>query len=168
MSENDKELNELKAEQLKKRLKAKGLKITIQRLLVLRVLSETRGEHLTAEEVFYKASELHPGIGLATIYRTIQLLTQLGLVDRINLDDGSARYEINDAEDETGKRHRHHHLICLNCGKIIPFEKDLLEELERNVSETTGFQIVDHEVRLYGYCSDCAEAEGVNNTEEIN
>ncbi|XME02781.1 Fur family transcriptional regulator [Lachnospiraceae bacterium C1.1] len=167
MSENEKGFNELKAEQLKTRLKEKGLKITIQRLLVLRVLSENEGEHLTAEEIFDKTCELHPGIGLATVYRTIQLLTQLGLVDRINLDDGSARYEINDADEENGKHHRHHHLICLNCGKIIPFEKDLLEELERNVSETTGFQIVDHEVRLYGYCSDCAgTVKKKDNTEE--
>ena len=126
MSDNDREFNELKAGQLKTKLKAKGLKITMQRLLVLRVLTENEGEHLTAEEIYAKTCELHPGIGLATIYRTIQLLTQLGLVDRINLDDGSARFEINDADEKSGKHHRHHHLICLNCRKIIPFEKKCL------------------------------------------
>ena len=148
-----------RTEQLKTRLKAKGLKITTQRLLVLRVLMDNAGEHLTAEEIYAKTCELNPGIGLATVYRAIRLFTQLGLVDRLNLGDGFARYEISDADEEKGKHHRHHHLICLNCGKIIPFEKDLLEELERNVSETTGFQIVDHEVRLYGYCSECSKAE---------
>ncbi|MCR5525796.1 MAG: transcriptional repressor [Lachnospiraceae bacterium] len=151
-------------EQLKARLKEKGLKITSQRLLILRILTEARGAHLTAEEIYRKTCELGLGIGLATVYRSIQLLVQLGLVDRINLDDGNARYEISDIDESVGAHHRHHHLICIKCGNIIPFEKDLLDDLELNVSETTGFRIVNHEVRFYGYCAECAKKMDEGNT----
>ena len=96
----------------------------------------------------------YPEIGLATVYRTIQLLNELNLIDRINFDDGYVRYEMGRTQ-ERGNRHHHHHLICIKCGKVISFQDDLLEELEDKITVTTGFQIVDHEVKLYGYCVEC-------------
>jgi Fur family ferric uptake transcriptional regulator len=72
----------------------------------------------------------------------------------MNLDDGYVRYEIGDiGKNET--RHHHHHLICLTCGKVISFEDDLLEDLEKKIAITTGFSVQDHEVKLYGYCKEC-------------
>ncbi|MCR5776833.1 MAG: transcriptional repressor [Lachnospiraceae bacterium] len=136
-------------------LKKKGLKTTAQRLLVLRVLRINRGKHLTAEDVHMQTCEINPAIGLATVYRAIRLFTQLGLVDRLNLGDGFARYEISEMALGEEKHHRHHHLVCLNCKKIFSFEKDFLEDLEKNVMDTTGFKVTDHEVSLYGYCKDC-------------
>ena len=100
-------------------------------------------------------------IGLATVYRTVQLLLELELIDRINLDDGFARYEIGDTQERA--RHRHHHLICLRCGSVSAFQKDMLEALETGVEAALGFRVTDHEVKLYGICRDCLEKEKEQN-----
>lgn len=141
-------------EQFRQLLKDKGLKITNQRLLVLEALASCPDRHLTAEEIYEMVKAGYPEIGLATVYRTIQLLLELHLIDRINLDDGFVRYEIGNMGLGTAKHH-HHHLICINCGKVISFKDDLLEELENKITETTGFHVVDHEVKLYGHCAEC-------------
>ncbi len=135
-------------------LKDKGLKVTNQRLLVLEVLADHRDKHMTAEDIYELVKEDYPEIGLATIYRTVQLLREMQLVDRINLDDGCLRYEISDLCDGETKHH-HHHLICKTCGKVVPFEEDLLDELERLVEQETGFQVSDHELKFYGQCEEC-------------
>ncbi|HKM03409.1 MAG TPA: Fur family transcriptional regulator [Lachnospiraceae bacterium] len=141
-------------EEFKQRLKNKSLKVTTQRMLVLEVLSACPDRHLTAEEIYDLVKTDYPEIGLATVYRTIQLLLEMHLIDRINLDDGHVRYEIGDGETDEGKHH-HHHLICKRCGKVDAFEDDLLEDLESRIQITTGFCVVDHEVKLYGYCKEC-------------
>ena len=141
-------------EKFKKMLKEKGLKVTNQRLLVLEVLADNCHRHLTAEDIYELVRENYPEIGLATIYRTVQLLLEMQLVDRINLDDGCARYEIGEVYDGKNKHH-HHHLICRTCGKITPFKDDLLEELERRIEEEEGFYVLDHELKFYGQCMDC-------------
>lgn len=141
-------------EQVKRVLRDKGLKVTKQRLLVLEAIASCPDRHLTAEEILEMVKADYPEIGLATVYRTIQLLNELRLIDRVNLDDGFVRYEIGNTQDHKQKHH-HHHLICMECGKVISFQDDLLEELEDKITATTGFFIVDHEVKLYGYCSEC-------------
>lgn len=135
-------------------LREKGLKVTRQRLTVLEAIASCPKEHLTAEEIYELVKVDCPDIGLATVYRTIQLLNELHLVDRVNFDDGFVRYEMGSAP-ERGQRHRHHHLICMKCGKVISFQEDLLEGLEAEIAATTGFHVVDHEVKLYGYCVEC-------------
>lgn len=134
-------------------LREHGLKATKQRLLLLEVLADCPHKHLTVEEIYEKVKEVCPQMGLATVYRTMQLFLELHLIDRINLDDGYIRYEIGKLDGE--EKHHHHHLICLNCGKVLSFEDDLLEDLEDKITKTMGFKIVDHEVKLYGYCVDC-------------
>ena len=141
-------------EQFKRILKENGLKVTRQRLVVLEAISSCPEEHLSADEIFALVKVDCPEIGLATVYRTIQLLSELHLIDRINFDDGYVRYEMVSAFDREQKHH-HHHLICSNCGKVISFQDDLLEELEEKIARTTGFEVVDHEVKLYGHCKDC-------------
>lgn len=141
-------------EQFKRILKENGLKVTRQRLVVLEAISSCPEDHLSADEIFSIVKVDCPEIGLATVYRTIQLLSELHLIDRINFDDGYVRYEMGSAFDREQKHH-HHHLICLNCGKVISFQDDLLEELEEKIALTTGFEVVDHEVKLYGCCIDC-------------
>lgn len=135
-------------------LKEKGLKVTTQRVKILEVLSACPNKHLTAEEIYELVKVDCPEIGLATVYRTIQLLLELHLIDRINLDDGFVRYEIGEIRVKESKHH-HHHLICKTCGNVFSFEDDLLEELERKIKKTTGFSVIDHEVKLYGYCKEC-------------
>ena len=144
----------LDREGFKALLKSRGLKVTNQRLLILEVLAACPDRHLTAEEIYEIVKADCPEIGLATVYRTIQLLLELHLVDRINLDDGFVRYEIGSATESESK-HRHHHLICNKCGKVLSFQDDLLEELEGKIMKTMGFWVVDHEVKLYGYCKEC-------------
>lgn len=147
-------------EKFKEMLKEKGLKVTNQRLLVLQVLAEHGDEHMTAEDIFELVKEDYPEIGLATIYRTVQLLLDMQLVDRIILDDGCVRYEIGDFLDEQeGHRHHHHHLICTECGSVSAFRDDLLEDLEAYIEKETGFQVTDHELKFYGVCRKCREKE---------
>ena len=143
---------------LKKRLKEKGLKVTQQRLIVLQILAENRDKHMAAEDIYEMVKEEYPEIGLATVYRTVQLLLEMQLLDRINLDDGRVRYEIGHlfAGD---MRHNHHHLICKSCGKVAPFEDDLLEELEAHIEQDAGFHVLDHELKFYGICKECLQKQ---------
>ncbi len=141
-------------ERFKTLLKENGLKVTTQRVAILEVLSNRPDEHLTAEEIYDCVKEMFPDIGLATVYRTIQVLSELKLIDKLNLDDGYTRYEIGNRNLES-KSHHHHHLICLECGQVFTFQDDLLEKLEDKIEETMGFTVVNHEVKLYGTCSEC-------------
>lgn len=136
----------------KELLKQNGLKVTTQRISVLEVLQNRPGEHLTVEEIYSLVKLEHPDIGLATVYRTVQLLCEFHFIDKLILDDGFVRYEIG-KEEVNG--HHHHHLICKNCGKVFSFEDDLLEDLEDTIQKTMNFQVHDHEVKLLGLCSDC-------------
>lgn len=141
-------------ERFKQLLKENGLKVTNQRISILEVLQARPEEHLTAEEIYDDVRKKYPDIGLATVYRTIQLLSELNLIDKLNLDDGIVRYEMG----KTRQAHHHHHLICLNCGNVLSFEDDLLEALEERIRQTMEFQVVDHEVKLFGYCKKCRSA----------
>ena len=143
-------MNEEKVRDL---LREKGLKVTSQRLMVLNILSAHGDEHLTVEEIYDLAKEESPEIGLATIYRTVQVLLELHVIEKVTFDDGFARYELNG--EETGSGHRHHHAICTQCGKVYSLETDLLDTLEKQVFESLGFEVTDHEVKLYGLCSAC-------------
>ena len=140
-------------EKVKDLLREKGLKVTSQRLMVLNILSAHGDEHLTVEEIYDMAKEESPEIGLATIYRTVQVLLELHVIEKVTFDDGFARYELNG--EETGSGHRHHHAICTQCGKVYSLETDLLDTLEKQVFESLGFEVTDHEVKLYGLCSAC-------------
>lgn len=140
-------------EKVKDLLRVKGLKVTSQRLMVLNILSAHGDEHLTVEEIYDLAKEESPEIGLATIYRTVQVLLELHVIEKVTFDDGFARYELNG--EETGSGHRHHHAICTQCGKVYSLETDLLDTLEKQVFESLGFEVTDHEVKLYGLCSAC-------------
>lgn len=146
-------------EQFKAVLRTNGLKVTNQRIAILEVLNNRPGEHLTAEEIYDCVRREYPDIGLATVYRTIQLLSELNLIDKLNLDDGYVRYEIG-VKNQEDSSHHHHHLICLDCGNIYAFEDDLLEALEERIKKTLGFEVVDHEVKLFGHCSECIMQEG--------
>lgn len=156
---------EISQEKFKIMLKDKGLKVTNQRLLVLQVLADNSDRHMTAEDIYELVKEEYPDIGLATVYRTVQLLLEMQLVDRINLDDGCVRYEIGHLFDGEAKHH-HHHLICKECGKVIPFEDDLLEELEDHIEDELGFHVLDHELKFYGQCQECRLSEKAGAEEE--
>jgi Fur family ferric uptake transcriptional regulator len=142
-------------ERFKTLLKEKGLKVTTQRILILQALESRPDRHLTAEEIYECVKTCNPDIGLATVYRTIQLLADLNLIDKLNLGDGFIRYEISSRNKEDA--HHHHHLICLNCGNVLTFEGDFMDDLENRIQDAMNFNVVDHEVKLFGYCSECRD-----------
>lgn len=143
----------------RKLLKERGLKTTSQRMAILKVLLAQPDSHLTAEEIYDLVKKDWPDIGLATVYRNIQLLSEMNLIDKLNLDDGYVRYEIGDQNQEN--HHHHHHMICVSCGKVFAFQEDLLDNLEKKIEQTTGFIVSDHEVKLYGHCAQCLAKDGV-------
>ncbi|WP_035290812.1 Fur family transcriptional regulator [Clostridium sp. KNHs214] len=138
-------------EKLKNDLKNKGYKLTPQRRAIVSTIIENEGKHLTAEEIYDLVKEDCPEIGLATVYRTVQLLEQLCVVSKLELDDGCGRYELV----HENENHKHHHLICTKCGKVIEVKDDLLEDLENKIEETYKFKIYDHSLKFYGLCRNC-------------
>lgn len=152
----------MEKEVFKEALRKNGLKVTSQRLQVLKTIAAHPGEHLTAEEIYELARKEHPEIGLATIYRTLPVLAEMHLIDKVSFDDGFTRYELGEAKPDS--RHHHHHAICQGCGAVLSFEGDLLESLEQAVYDTMGFTVTDHEVKLIGYCRDCMKRRGQERT----
>ncbi len=147
-------MSSIKCDAFKELLKQKGLKITAQRESVLEVLKNHEGNHLTVEEIYEKVKTLSPEIGLATVYRTIQLLSELKLVDKLELNDGFIRYEIGKFD---GGKHNHHHLICEICGRVIEAEDDLLDLIEETCRNKYDFKVTNHVVKFYGICNKCNE-----------
>lgn len=143
-----------KQERFKQLLRENGLKVTSQRILILEALEKRPDKHLTAEEIYDLVQKKNSDIGLATVYRTIQLLSELNLIEKLTIGDGHVRYEIG-KQEKGDDVHHHHHLICISCDKILSFEGDLLEQLENTIENTMDFEVVDHEVKLYGYCTEC-------------
>lgn len=142
-----------KVQDLRGRLAEHKYKMTPQRKEILQIFVESpEGSHLSAEEVYELLREKDFDFGLATVYRNVELLNSLGILTRIDFGDGRTRYELSSADPQI---HQHHHLICLKCKKVIEFEEDLLDDLEKFIAEKSSFQIVNHEVKFFGYCKDC-------------
>lgn len=135
---------------LKDKIKEKGFKLTPQRRSVLNTIMENEGKHLSTEEIYDIVKKKCPEIGLATVYRTMQILDDIGLVYKHNFDDGRSRYEVTSNED-----HQHHHLVCIKCGNVLEVEEDLLDQLESQVEDKYSFSITNHNVKFFGYCSKC-------------
>ena len=143
------------ATSFKEKLKEKGCKLTLQRRSVLDVLIEHGSEHLSTEEIYGEVKKKYPEIGLATVYRTVQLFEEMGIVDRLNFDDGCSRFELA-SEDSV---HHHHHLICEKCNRVYEVEDDLLSEIEAEIERVYQFKIHDHNVMFYGVCKECTDKE---------
>ena len=121
---------------------AKGLKMTGQRRVIARVLSEST-DHPDVEQLHRRAAAIDARISLATVYRTVRLLEETGILSRHDFGDGRARYE------ETPDEH-HDHLIDIQSGQVIEFHNDEIEELQRRIAEKAGYKLVGHRLELYG------------------
>lgn len=126
-----------------------GLKSTRQRSEILDVFLNSTG-HKNLSEIYAQVSRINPKIGYTTVYRTLKLLTRLGLAIQRKFADGETRYEPNP------EGAHHDHLICLQCGKIIEFEYEAMESLQEKIAKRHGFSIFHHRMELYGYCGACA------------
>jgi len=127
-----------------------GLKYTRQREEILHVFLNSPG-HRNVGEIYAQVVKANPKIGYATVYRTLKLLTRLGLATERRFDDGETRYE----RVPEGKHHDH--LICLGCGKIIEFEDSALEALQNGIAERHRFHVFHHRMELYGQCQGCSK-----------
>ncbi len=133
-------------------LRSREYKMTPQREHVLCVLFDNKDKHLSAEDVYNLVKQRDPDVGLATVYRTLELFSNFDIIQSMDFGDGRKRYELT-LENNDG--HRHHHLICIKCGKIIEMNEDLLEDLEQRVTNYYDFTISNHELKIYGRCRDC-------------
>lgn len=120
----------------------KGLKMTAQRRLIARVLSQAK-DHPDVEEVYRRAVEVEPKISIATVYRTVRLFEDAGVLDRHDFGDGRARYE-------RAPEAHHDHLIDLENGQVIEFQDGEIEELQRRVARRLGYKLTGHRLELYG------------------
>ena len=120
----------------------KGLRITEQRRIIARVISESE-DHPDVETLYERASKIDSGISIATVYRTVRLFEEASILARHDFGDGRARYE------EVPDSH-HDHLIDVESGKVIEFRNEQVERLQREIAEKLGFKLVDHRLELFG------------------
>lgn len=127
---------------IEKRCVEKGLRMTEQRRVIARVLSDAH-DHPDVETVYERAAAIDKRIGLATVYRTLRLFEEASILERHDFGDGRARYE--EAPDE-----HHDHLIDVQSGRVIEFKNEAIEALQAKVAEELGYRLVDHRLELYG------------------
>ncbi|KUK11347.1 MAG: Ferric uptake regulator, Fur family [Clostridia bacterium 41_269] len=132
-------------QKLIKEFKKKGYKLTPQRRLILEILSKEK--HISAEEIFERIKQSQPNVSFGTVYRNLNILLELGLINQLDFKDGRTRFELN-------KSH-HHHLICLDCGvafeiQVCPFNSEIFR-----AADSQDFSIENHSFEIYGYCRNC-------------
>jgi len=138
------------------RFRGCGYRMTVPRQAIIEALSGT-DKHLSAEEIYIKVHKTYPSVGLTTVYRTLEILSQMALVSKFDFGDGRARYELNEGKE---KEH-HHHLICTACKRVINYTEFIDEELEflkraeKGLSKKYNFDINDHTIQFYGLCEKC-------------
>ncbi|MBU3955724.1 transcriptional repressor [bacterium] len=134
----------------------RGCRWTQARQAIIDIFKK-KGGHLSAEDVFFQVKRLYPGVGIATVYRTLEFLHGQSMLNRFRFGEGSARYELKSDD----KMAHHHHLICASCGLVIDYtdflerEKELFTDLEKALSKKHDFKIDSHQVHFYGLCSTC-------------
>ena len=127
---------------LEKRCMDKGMRMTEQRRTIARVLSSAT-DHPDVEELYRRATDVDPNISIATVYRTVRLFEEAGILERHDFRDGRARYEETDSD-------HHYHLIDVQSGQVLEFHSKEIEQMQREIAERMGFKLIDHHLELYG------------------
>ena len=130
------------SETIEQKCIAKGVKLTDQRRVIAQVMSES-SDHPDVDELYNRVSKIDPKISIATVYRTVKLFEESGIVEKHDFKGGKARYE--QSPDE-----HHDHLIDINSGEIIEFVDEDIEKLQNEVAKKLGYKLVDHKLELYG------------------
>ena len=128
-----------------------GMRFTHQRALIMEIIRKGRG-HLDADEIYRRAREKEARLSLSTVYRTLQMLKKLGLVEELHFDEEHHHYEVKPSVE-------HHHLVCLGCGRVIEFNYPLSRYLRKKVPEAKDFNITETEIRMTGYCPKCRRSQ---------
>lgn len=136
------------------RLLERGHKMTPQRWAIISIFLMNQGRHLSADDVYTMLKETYPNNGIATVYRTLELLEEITVLRKMDFGDGRARFELADADSQ------HFHLVCTRCGSIAEFEHALVQQLEEATGQQTGFLIQEHMIKFYGVCSRCQAKQG--------
>lgn len=131
-----------------KELRDVGLKVTLPRLKILKILEQADPHHLTAEDIYKELIHQGEDLGLATVYRVLTQFETAGLVRRHNFEGGHSVFEL-----EHGKHHDH--LVCVRCGKVQEFFDDTIEKRQEEIAKQKEFKITDHHHIIYGYCKAC-------------
>lgn len=131
------------------RLSELGYRLTPQRLMVVKAVEEA-DSHISAEEIYLQIRARYPYMNISTVYRTLELLSELGLVTETDMGDGRVRYH------SIGKGH-HHHLVCQKCGEIIDVEESMLSPLRGEIEQRYGFKVNMKHLAFFGLCSKCRE-----------
>lgn len=132
--------------------------MTEARRVILSVLGKS-SQHLSAEDIYFTVRGINPSVGFATVYRTLDVLTKMGIVQKFDFGDGKARYELISGKSEDVNHH--HHLVCTKCTKIINYtdfvdeEKELIKKTEEALSRKHRFDIKNHIIHFYGLCANC-------------
>ena len=139
-----------------RRLRENGCRLTVPRRIIFDIVNSTT-QHLSAEDIYSRIHKNYPGIGLTTVYRTLDMLVAMGVLNRFDFGDKRSRYELIDSSI---KEH-HHHLVCTCCGKIIDYTDFIKQEItfvkntEKELSKKYDFNIKNHVTHFYGLCSKC-------------
>ena len=134
-----------------------GLRRTGQRDVILEIFLRTE-EHLTSEDLYWLVQKEDPGVGHTTVYRTLKLLTEAGLAREVRFGDNKTYYEHH-------YNHQHHdHMICTECGKVIEFFSEDIENLQDQMAEKFGFRPTHHSLRMWGVCADCQKLASESTT----
>lgn len=136
------------SDSIEKRLRAQGYRITPQRLAILSILQQA-DRHLTPSDIYRQSRDKLPGITEATVYRTLNFLTEQGIILAAHIGGGQLVYEIGGYD--------HHHLICRNCNATIQIDHSLLKQFYDQIEERTGFQIDSIHTTFFGLCPQCLE-----------
>ena len=134
-----------------------GLKVTKQRLAIVNVIEQSTG-HLSLDELLEAARKVSSGVGYATVYRTMRLLTEAGITIEHRFGKNVSRYEVATTD-------HHDHLICKKCGKIVEFHDEMIEDRQDMIAAKHGFKIVGHRHVIFGICCGDVDIEKVNSTE---
>jgi len=134
-------------------LRASGIRATLQRQMVLQVLVEAKGRHLTADDICRAVQDRYPSFNRSTTYRVLELLSALGLVQQTRLGDGIAHFEVVDRPG------RHHHLVCVRCGSVQNVPADVLGEISVRLAERHRFHIGTVDLMIQGECAACRGLE---------
>ena len=130
------------------RLSQKGYRLTPQRLMILEAIEGASG-HVSAEEIYQKIKERYPGLNISTVYRTMELLKETGMVTETDMGDGRVRFH------SVGHEH-HHHLVCSKCGSVVDLDESMLSPLTVLLTEKYGFSADLKHLAIFGRCKDCA------------
>ncbi|CAH0533894.1 Ferric uptake regulation protein [Vibrio stylophorae] len=139
-------------------LKQAGLKVTLPRLKILEVLQQGDTSHISAEDLYKKLIDLGEEIGLATVYRVLNQFDDAGIVTRHHFEGGKSVFEL-------ATQQHHDHLVCLDCGKVIEFSDEVIEQRQREIAARFNVRLTNHSLYLYGHCADgdCKRDENAHN-----